>query len=517
MPIHASNHEPSPTVCRVVQQFSFIMKTSPPFWFEPAPWIDGAWRQPGRGDDPFTVRNPATGALLAEVGRADAGSVTAAIEGAARAGRGWRALPAAARGEILKRTAAALFARRDEFARLLTAEQGKPYLQAAGEVDYAASFFQWFGEEARRVHGRIVPHPEPGREFLVEQRPAGVAGLITPWNFPLAQGAKKVAAALAAGCTAVWKPAEATPLVALALAPILAEAGLPAGVLQIVPGKGSVVGPVLAAHPHVRVLSLTGSTATGSSLMAAAAPGIKRLSLELGGNAPFIILPDADLDFVSDQLVRLKMFVSGQVCVTANRIFVPADREAELIERLSALIAGLKVGDGLAEGVDAGPLIHAAASRDVCSRVAEAVAAGAKIVAENRSFESTPGLCVENFSPPTVVAGVTDSMRLAREEIFGPVIPLLSYRTLPEAVERANATPYGLAAYVYGTDLARLRAVASALEAGIVGVNEWRPLKAEIPFGGVKQSGIGAEGGEEGIREFLETRVISIPKPEVVG
>ena len=492
------------------------MKTSPPLWFEPAPWIDGVWRTADRcGGESVTVRNPATGEAIATVGRADAETVTAAIEGADRAGRGWRAIPAAARGEILKATAAALLARRDEFARLLTAEQGKPYLQAAGEVDYAASFFQWFGEEARRVHGRIVPHPEAGREFLVEQRAAGVAGLITPWNFPLAQGAKKVAAALAAGCTAVWKPAEATPLVALALAPILAEAGLPAGVLQIVPGKGSVVGPVLAADPRVRVLSLTGSTATGSGLMAAAAPGIKRLSLELGGNAPFIILPDADLGFVTDQLVRLKMFVSGQVCVTANRIFVHADHEAELIERLAARIAGLKVGNGLADGVDAGPLIHAAASRDVQRRVEEAVATGARIVAENRSYESIPGLARENFSPPTVVADVRDSMRLASEEIFGPVIPLLSYQTLSEAVERANATPYGLAAYVYGKDLGRLRGVASALEAGIVGVNEWRPLKAEIPFGGVKQSGIGAEGGEEGIREFLETRVISIPKPGV--
>jgi succinate-semialdehyde dehydrogenase / glutarate-semialdehyde dehydrogenase len=492
------------------------MKTCPPFWFEPAPWIDGAWREiDRRGGDVFTVRSPATGALLAEVGRADAGAVTAAIEGAERAGRGWREIPAAARGEILKRTAAALLSRRDEVACLLTAEQGKPYSQAAGEVDYAASFFQWFGEEARRVHGRIVPHPEAGREFLVEQRPAGVAGLITPWNFPLAQGAKKVAAALAAGCTAVWKPAEATPLVALALAPILAEAGLPPGVLQIVPGKGSVVGPVLAADPRVRVLSLTGSTATGSSLMAAAASGIKRLSLELGGNAPFIILPDADLECVTDQLVRLKMFVSGQVCVTANRIFVHADREGELIERLAARVAALRVGDGLAEGIDAGPLIHTAACRDVRGRVEEAVAAGARIVAENRSFEDVPGLDHGSFSPPTVVSGVEDSMRLASEEIFGPVIPLLTYRTLSAAVERANATPYGLAAYVYGTDLARLRAVASALEAGIVGVNEWRPLKAEIPFGGVKQSGIGAEGGEEGIREFLETRVISMPKPGV--
>jgi succinate-semialdehyde dehydrogenase/glutarate-semialdehyde dehydrogenase len=494
------------------------MKTVPPLWFEPAPWIDGAWQGDEAGArrrGSFTVRNPATGLALADVVRADADDVARAIEGAATAGRDWRDLPAATRGEILKRTAALLLARRDEMARLLTAEQGKPYSQAAGEVDYAASFFQWFGEEARRVHGRILPHPEGGREFLVEQRAAGVAGLITPWNFPLAQGAKKVAAALAAGCTAVWKPAELTPLVALALAPVLAEAGLPPGVLQIVPGRGSVVGPVLACHPAVRVLSLTGSTATGSGLMAAAAPGIKRVSLELGGNAPFIILPDADLELVTDQLVRLKMFVSGQVCVTANRIFVPADREREFVERLAARIAGLSVGDGLAAGTDAGPLIHAEACGDIRRRVDEAVAAGARIVAENSSFKSVPGLALQNFFPPTVVAGVEDSMRLASEEIFGPVIPLLTYRSLPEAVERANATPYGLAAYVYGADLARCRAVASALEAGIVGVNEWRPLKAEIPFGGVKQSGIGVEGGEEGVKEFLETRVISMPKPGV--
>jgi len=486
------------------------MKTLPDFWFEPLPWIDGQWHP---GGETVTVRNPATGEKIADVSRADTAVVALAIEGAVKAQRTWREVSAVERGMILKRTAALLLAQKDEFARLLTAEQGKPYAQAAGEVEYAASFFQWFGEEARRVYGRIAAHPEAGREFFIEHKPAGVAGLITPWNFPLAQGAKKVAAALAAGCSAVWKPAELTPLIALATGPLMRQAGLPDGVLQIVPGRGSVVGAVLAEHPAVRVLSLTGSTATGSALMVAAAPGIKRLSLELGGNAPFIVLPDADLDFVAEQLMRLKLFVSGQVCVTANRVFVHADAESALAEKLAVRISAARLGNGLAEGIEAGPLIHRQACAEIGRLVEQAVTEGAKIVVENRSYERDATLREGSFFPPTLLTGVRDEMRVAQEEIFGPVIPLLRYTTVSEAVRRANDTPYGLASYVYGRDLAQCRAVASAIEAGIVGVNEWRPLKAEIPFGGIKHSGIGAEGGEEGIREFLETQVISMPKP----
>ncbi|MFO0202530.1 MAG: aldehyde dehydrogenase family protein, partial [Alphaproteobacteria bacterium] len=341
------------------------------------------------------------------------------------------------------------------------------------------------------------------------------AGLITPWNFPLAQGAKKIAAALAAGCTAVWKPAESTPLIALALAPLLAEAGLPPGVLQIVIGKGSEVGKLLAAHPAVRVLSLTGSTSTGSSLMAAASGGIKRVSLELGGNAPFIVLPDADLEFTAEQLVRLKLFVSGQVCVTANRIFVHHEIENRFTQIVAEKIAAAKVGDGLQEGVDAGPLIHRIACGEVGSLVDAAVAGGAKVVVRNESYQREAALQEGSFYPPTLLSGVTDQMAIAQQEIFGPILPILSYSRVSDAVQRANETPFGLAAYVYGKDIANCHAVARGLEVGIVGVNEWRPLKAEIPFGGVKQSGIGAEGGEEGIREFLETQVISLPKPEI--
>lgn len=486
------------------------MRTIPPFWFETRPWVGGDWRS---SSDAFDVTEPATGRTIATVGRADAALVGTACDSAAAAFPDWSRCSAADRGAMLTRTAALLAARRDEVARLITAEQGKPYAHAAAEVDYAASFFQWFGEEARRVKGRIVPHPQADREFFVERRPAGVAGLVTPWNFPLAQAAKKIAAALAAGCTAVWKPAEATPLVALGLVPLLLEAGLPGAVLQVVPGRGSDVGAVLAAHPAVRVLSLTGSTETGRSLMAAAAAGIKRVSLELGGNAPFIVLPDADPAFVAEQLVRLKLFVSGQVCVTANRVFVPAALEDRLVTELADRLMAARVGDGMADGVDAGPLIHARACADVAARVAAAVADGAEIVCANRGYEADERLRGGSFFPPALVRGVGDSMRLAREEIFGPVIALSRYDRVGDAVARANATPAGLAGYVYGTDLAACRAVASALEVGIVGVNEWRPLKAEIPFGGVKESGIGAEGGEEGIAEFLDTRVVSMPRP----
>jgi succinate-semialdehyde dehydrogenase/glutarate-semialdehyde dehydrogenase len=417
------------------------------------------------------------------------------------------------RGTVLKRVAEALSGRKDEIARLLTGEQGKPYAQAAAEVEYAASFFQWFGEEARRVCGRIAPHPEANREFLIHHKPVGVAALITPWNFPLAQGAKKMAAALAAGCTVIWKPSELTPLTALAVAPLLREAGVPDGTVQIVPGEGSLVGATLAAHPAVRVLSVTGSNATGSSVMAAAAAGIKRVSLELGGNAPFIILPDADLDFVADQLTRLKLFVSGQVCVTANRVFVPAQLEKKLTDLLSTKFASARVGNGLSSNIDAGPLIHARACAKVRELVEDAVIHGARIGFENSSFNQDPTLAHESFFPLTILTGVDDTMRIAREEIFGPVLPILTYQHASEAVKRANDTPYGLAAYVYGTDLGNCRAIASQLESGIVGVNEWRPLKAEIPFGGVKQSGIGAEGGQEGIREFMDTQVISMPIP----
>ena len=475
--------------------------------------IDGRW-QDGSGGNTL-IRNPATGSGIATTALAGPADFQRAIDGAQRAFLAWRNESAAWRGEVLKRVAALLASRRTEMAELLTSEQGKPLAQALGEVDYAASFFQWFGEESRRLCGRIQPHPVKGRDFVVKPVAAGVAGLVTPWNFPLAQGAKKISAALAAGCTAVWKPSELTPLVALALGALLKEAGLPDGALQVLPALGAVGGEALTSDGRVRVLSLTGSTETGRTVMRAAARHLPRLSLELGGNAPFIVLPDADLDLAAAELVKLKMLCSGQVCVTANRVFVPEALEAAFIDRLIPLWRALRIGSGLTPGMDAGPLIHGKACERVGRQVEGALGAGAERVCENRDHEGDPALRQGSFFPPVILRKVRDDMALVREEIFGPVLPLLKYDTVADAVRRANSTAAGLAAYVYGTDLSLANAVADQVEAGIIGINEWRPLRAEIPFGGTKESGLGWEGGEEGLWEFCELKVISTPRASI--
>ncbi|HEY1765511.1 MAG TPA: NAD-dependent succinate-semialdehyde dehydrogenase [Opitutaceae bacterium] len=470
-------------------------------------WINGRWIE--QTGEKLTVHNPATGAEIAVVPLAGADEFRQAIDGAQEVFQMWRHEPNASRGRILKEVASLMTSRRLDLAELLTREQGKPVAQALGEVDYAASFFQWFGEEARRLTGRLQPHPERGREYLVRPLPAGVAGLVTPWNFPLAQGAKKIAASLAAGCTAVWKPSELTPLVALAMGPLVQKAGLPDGALQILPARGAVAGSALTGDERVRVLSLTGSTNTGRALMQSAAKHLPRLSFELGGNAPFVILPDADLDTAVADLLKQKLLCAGQVCVAANRIFVPDSLEGAFTEKFAALWKTQRVGDGLAAGTDVGPLIHRQACERVRGLVDEALSAGAKVVAENRSHEGNRALSGGSFFEPLILRDVRDDMRLAREEIFGPVAPILRYHDIAEAVRRANATAFGLSAYVYGKDTKTANAVAEALDAGIVGVNEWRPLRAEIPFGGIKYSGLGWEGGEEGLREFCELKVIA--------
>ncbi len=478
-------------------------------WFPPQLWIDGAWRS---APTVKPVHNPATGELVAEVGQGGRPELDAAIEVAMKAFPAWSRTSAQTRGAILKKTAALLLERRTAFATLLTLEQGKTIRQAEAEVEYAASFYEWFGEEARRLHTVVTDHPMEEREFFIEKRPVGVAGIITPWNFPLAQGAKKVAAALAAGCCFVWKPAELTPLVALAMGPLLAEAGLPAGVANIVMARGSVAGPAFAEHPGVQVVSLTGSTETGSQVMRDCAAQIKRVSLELGGNAPFIVFEDADLALAARDLIALKTLTSGQVCVTANRVFLHEAIHDEFVALLLESLRALHVGNGLDPACDVGPLIHRAACDGIRELVADALARGAVQHFGEGDLTIHGDSAVGSFFTPTLLTGLDPGCRMACEEIFGPVIACYPFASTAEVIREANATPYGLSAYLYTADYAKGRYVAGELETGIIGVNEMRPLKAQVPFGGWKRSGIGAEGGQEGLLEFLDTRVIGMPK-----
>jgi succinate-semialdehyde dehydrogenase/glutarate-semialdehyde dehydrogenase len=486
------------------------MQTLPNLWFEPSLWLNGEWTHSAHQRE---IVNPATAQPLASVALADPATLVTATAHATRIQPAWQSVSAFERGDILKRTAALLLTRKEDLARIITLEQGKPLAQAAAEVDYAAGFFQWFGEEARRHAGRISPHPDATREFRIETRPVGVSALITPWNFPLAQGAKKLAAALAAGCTALWKPSELTPLTALAIAPILTEAGLPRGVVQILPATGPDTFDALVGNPEIRHLSLTGSTATGKSVMERAARSLQRVSLELGGNAPFLVLDDANITLAADHLVRLKLLVSGQVCVTANRILVHKAIHRSFLDALSARLAAASIGDGLTPTTDAGPLIHHQACHRVASLRENALANGATLISENCTHSLHPALRAGSFFAPAILDNVPDHATAAQTEIFGPLFCVTPFDQISEAIARANKTSSGLAGYVYGADSSRALATASALEVGIVGINEWRPLKPEIPFGGIKESGIGLEGGHEGMNDFLTTQVISTPKP----
>lgn len=478
------------------------------------PRLTDAWINGTSAVCPATtpVINPADGQPIADVGLCSVEQIGEAITAAEVAGQKWRQTTAAHRAEVLFAVRDRLIADQNAIAQIITDEQGKPPGQSVGEVQYAASFFQWFAEQVRRQESRVVAHPEPNREYLLQPTPLGVAGLITPWNFPLALGAKKTATALAAGCAAVWKPSELTPLSALAMGPLLQECGVPDGLIQIAPASGPVAGEAFAQHPELRVISLTGSVRTGQTVMRAAADQLQKVSLELGGNAPFIVLPDADISQTVDDLLQLKLLVSGQVCVSANRVFVPENLLPAFVDCLQERLAGVRVGPGNEPGVHAGPLIHQQACNTIRAKIQAACDEGATVVAENHSAPQKTDSNSGSWFSPTVLTNVTDSMTVACDELFGPVISLLGYTEIDEAVHRANDTDYGLAGYVYGRDIARMRSVAERLEVGIVGVNEWRPLRAEVPFGGVKQSGIGAEGGTEGMEEFIHWKVLSLPR-----
>jgi len=458
--------------------------------------------------DTFAVTDPATGQKLADVPRMGAEETQRALEAATRALPAWRARPAKQRALVLRRIADLMLERIDHLAALLVREQGKPLAEAEAEIAYAASFYEWFAEEGKRVYGDTIPPPTQDRRILVLKQPVGVTAGITPWNFPSAMVTRKSAPALAAGCTMVLKPAEQTPLSALAIAEVAEEAGLPPGVLSIVTGDAEdapAIGAEMTSNPHVRKLGFTGSTAVGKLLMAQCAPTLKKVSLELGGNAPFVVFDDADLDVVMDAFLACKFRNSGQTCISANRILVQTGIFDELAARLSDLAGGLKVANGFDEGAQVGPLIDGQGFEKVEAHVADAIERGAELVTGG-SRHSLGG----TFFQPTVLTGVSVDALMSSEETFGPVAGLIPFDTEEQAVALANDTPYGLAAYYFTNDVGRTWRVGEALEAGIVALNTGFISTEVAPFGGVKESGIGREGSKYGIDEWLELKYVAI-------
>ncbi|MBN8447506.1 MAG: NAD-dependent succinate-semialdehyde dehydrogenase [Candidatus Accumulibacter sp.] len=465
-------------------------------------YLDGCWLAADDGRS-FAVSDPANGGKLAEVPLMTAAETARAIAAAAAALPAWQARTAKERAAVLRRWYELIVASTEDLAQLITAECGKPIAEARGEVAYGASFVEWFAEEGKRVYGESIPSPASDRRLLTIRQPVGVCAAITPWNFPLAMITRKVAPALAAGCTVVVKPAEQTPLTALALALLAEGAGLPAGVFNVLTGDPLAIGGALTASPVVRKLSFTGSTEVGRLLMAQCAPTIKKLSLELGGNAPFIVFDDADVAAAVEGAIIAKYRNTGQTCVCANRLLVQDGVYDRFVEQLARRVQSLKVGPGSEEGVAQGPLIDAAALAKVEAHIADAVGKGARVLTGGRRHASGG-----TFFEPTVLADVTPAMRVAREETFGPVAPVFRFAEEAEAVAMANDTEFGLAAYFYARDIARCLRVGEALEYGMVGINTGLISNEVAPFGGVKQSGIGREGSRHGIDEYLEIKYL---------
>jgi len=466
-------------------------------------FIDGAWV----GSDKRTpVRNPATGDVVAEVADVGVAGARAAIDAADRAQRDWAQRTARERSNVLLKWNQLMLDNSDDLARILTAEMGKPLLEAKGEIAYGASFIEWFAQEGRRIYGDTIPGHQADKRILVLKQPIGVAAAITPWNFPNAMLARKVGPALAAGCAFVARPAALTPLSALAMAVLAERAGLPKGVLNVVTSADSSgVGLEFCVNPKVRKISFTGSTRTGAILMRQSADGVKKLSLELGGNAPFIVFDDADLDKAVEGAIIAKFRNAGQTCVCANRIYVQRGVHDAFAAKLAAAVEQLKVGDGAAPGVQIGPLISGSALAKVEAHVADALAKGAKVTTGGGRHAAG-----ELFYQPTVLAGATRDMLVASEETFGPVAPLFAFDTVEEVIAMANDTEFGLASYFYARDLSRVWKVAEALEYGMVGVNTGLISTAEAPFGGVKMSGIGREGSKYGIDEYLTLKYVCL-------
>ena len=469
-------------------------------------FIGGAWVDGSVGC--FAVTNPADGGKITDVANCGTAETQRAIAAAEQAYPSWRGKTAKERCLLLRRWNELAQAALSDLAKILTVEQGKPLAEARAELSYGLSFIEWFAEEARRVYGETVPSPWTDRRILVLREPVGVCAAITPWNFPSAMITRKIAPALAAGCTVVVKPAEQTPLSALALAELAARAGFPPGVINIVPADADqsiVVGKVLCDSPVVRKLSFTGSTAVGRILMQQCAPTLKKLSLELGGNAPFIVFDDADVDAAVEGAIASKFRNAGQTCVCTNRFFAQERIYDAFVARLAARAADLKVGSGLEPGVQQGPLIDAAALEKVEAHISDAVAKGAKVETGGRRHRLGG-----TFFEPTVLSGARDTMRLAHEETFGPVAPVFCFRTDDEAIAAANSVEHGLASYFYARDVGRVMRYAERLEFGMVGVNVGLMTTEVAPFGGVKQSGFGREGSRHGIDDYLNIKYVCV-------
>ncbi len=465
-------------------------------------FLAGRWCDADSGAT-FAVTNPATGEVIGHVPDMGADETRRAIDAAQAAWAGWRRRTAKERSAILRRWNDLMLAHADDLAAIMTAEQGKPLAESKGEIAYAASFIEWFAEEGKRVHGDTLQSPAGDKRLLVVKEPIGVCAAITPWNFPAAMITRKAGPALAAGCTMVLKPAEGTPFSALALAALAEEAGVPAGVFSVVTGDARAIGGELTANPIVRKLSFTGSTEVGRLLMAQSAPSIKKLSLELGGNAPFIVFDDADLDAAVAGAMASKFRNAGQTCVCANRLYVQAGVYDAFAEKLVAAVRALKVGPGTEPGVEQGPLIDAAALDKVEAHIADAVAQGGQVLTGGKRH-ALGG----TFFEPTVVAGARPGMQVAREETFGPLAPLFRFETDAEVVQLANDTEFGLASYFYSRDIARVWRVAEALEYGMVGINTGLISNEVAPFGGVKQSGLGREGSSYGMDDYLVVKYL---------
>jgi succinate-semialdehyde dehydrogenase/glutarate-semialdehyde dehydrogenase len=464
--------------------------------------VNGAWVS-ARSGATIDVDNPATGAVIGTVPKLGGSEAREAIDAASRAFPAWREKTAKERSAVLRRWFDLMMQHQEDLARLMTIEQGKPLSESRGEVVYAASFLEWFAEEAKRVYGDTVPGHQPDKRIIILKQPVGVVACITPWNFPLAMITRKAGPALAAGCTVVLKPASQTPFSALALAELAERAGVPAGVFNVVTGPAAEIGGELTSNPVVRKLSFTGSTEVGRALMAQCAPTIKKLSLELGGNAPFIVFDDADLDAAVVGAMASKYRNTGQTCVTANRIYVQDAVYDAFAAKLADAVRTLRPASGLDDGATQGPLIDDKAVSKVEEHVADAVQKGATVVVGGKRH-ALGG----RFYEPTVLTGVTMAMAVAREETFGPVAPLFRFTTEEEAIAHANNTEFGLAAYFYGRDIGRVWRVAEALEAGMVGINTGILSTEVAPFGGIKQSGLGREGSKYGIDEYVEIKYL---------